>query len=48
MFFGLSNSPTMFQAYMNQIFQKEIAEGWMIVYMDNILIFSKTLEENQK
>jgi len=33
---------------MNQTFQKEIAEGWMIVYMDDILIFSKTLEENQE
>jgi hypothetical protein len=27
---------------------EEIAEGWMIVYMDNILIFLKTLEENQE
>jgi hypothetical protein len=44
MFFSLCNSPVTFQAYMNQTFQKEIAEGWMIVYMDNILIFSKTLE----
>jgi len=48
MFFGLCNSPATFQAYMNQTFQKEITEGWMIVYMDDILIFSKTLEENQK
>jgi hypothetical protein len=48
MFFGLCNSPATFQAYMNQTFQKEIAEGWMIIYMDDILIFLKTLEENQK
>jgi hypothetical protein len=48
MLFGLCNSPATFQAYMNQTFQKEIAEEWMIVYMDDILIFSKTLEENQK
>jgi len=48
MFFGLCNSPATFQAYMNQTFQKEIAKGWMIIYMDDILIFSKTLEENQK
>jgi hypothetical protein len=48
MFFGLCNSPTMFQAYMNQTFQKEIAKGWMIVYMDDFLIILKTLEENQK
>jgi hypothetical protein len=47
-YIGLCNSPATFQAYMNQTFQKEIAEGWMIVYMDDILIFLKTLEENQK
>jgi hypothetical protein len=48
MFFGLCNSPATFQAYVNQTFQKEIAEGWMIVYMDDILIFSKSLEEHQE
>jgi hypothetical protein len=37
MFFGLCNSPATFQAFMNRIFEKEIAEGWMIVYMDDIL-----------
>jgi hypothetical protein len=47
MFFGLCNSPTMFQAYMNWTFQQEINEGWLIIYMDNILIFSKMLEEHQ-
>jgi hypothetical protein len=40
MFFGLCNSPSTFQAFMNKIFEKEIAEGWMIIYMDDILIFS--------
>jgi hypothetical protein len=48
MFFSLCNCPATFQAYMNQTFQKEITEGWMIIYMDDILIFSKTLKENQK
>jgi hypothetical protein len=48
MFFGLCNSLATFHTYMNQTFQKEIAEGWMLVYMDDILIFSKNLEENQK
>jgi hypothetical protein len=47
-FFGLCNSPATFQAYMNQTFQKEIAKGWMIIYIDDILIFLKTLKENQK
>jgi hypothetical protein len=48
MFFGLCNSPAMFQAYMNQTFAKEINEGWLIVYIDNILIFSATLEEQKE
>ena len=41
MFFGLTNSPATFQSMMNAIFAKEIAEGWLIVYMDNILVATK-------
>ena len=26
---------------MNTIFQKEVAEGWLLVYMDDIAIHSK-------
>ena len=38
MFFGLTNSPAMFQMMMNTIFQKEVGEGWLSIYMDNIAI----------
>jgi len=38
MFFGLTNSPATFQAMMNDIFKEEIREGWVSIYMDNILI----------
>ena len=38
MFFGLMNSPATFQTMMKVIFAPEIAEGWLIVYMDDILI----------
>jgi len=38
MFFGLTNSPATFQMMMNAIFQEEIHEGWLIVYMDDMLI----------
>ena len=38
MFFGLMNSPATFQTMMNAIFTPKIAEGWLIVYMDDILI----------
>jgi len=51
MFFGLCNSPATFQAMMDSIFKDEVSEGWIIVYMDDILIFSKdkkTLEEQTK
>ena len=33
---------------MNDIFQDLIAEGIMVVYLDNILIFTKTEEEYAK
>ena len=33
---------------MNDIFQEEITEGWVIIYMDNILVFSKTLKNHRK
>jgi hypothetical protein len=41
MFFGLTNSPATFQTMMNDIFREEIAEGWVVIYMDDILVFSK-------
>ena len=42
MFFGLTNSPATFQTMMNDIFREEIAQGWVIIYMDDILVFSQT------
>ena len=41
MFFGLTNTPATFQMMMNTIFRKEVAEGWLSVYMDDIAIHSK-------
>jgi hypothetical protein len=38
MFFGLTNSPAMFQTMMDAIFREEIASGDVIIYMDDILI----------
>jgi hypothetical protein len=32
---------------MNHVLRYEIREGWLLIYMDALLIFSKTLEENQ-
>jgi hypothetical protein len=41
MFFGLTNSPATFQMMMNMIFRKEVSQGWLSVYMDNIAIHMK-------
>ena len=38
MFFGLTNSPAMFQTMMNAIFAEELRENWLTIYMDNILV----------
>jgi len=48
MFFGMTNSPAIFQTMMNDIFRDLIAEGIMVVYLDNILIFTRTEEEHAK
>ena len=48
MFFGLTNSPATFQTMMNDIFREEIAEGWVVIYMDDILVFSKNEKDHEK
>ena len=42
MFFSLCNSPATFQAMMNGIFRDIVDEGWIVIYMDVILIASET------
>jgi len=48
MFFGMTNSPATFQTMMNDIFRDLIVEGIMVVYLDDILIFTRTEEEHTK
>ncbi|GLB41115.1 putative retrotransposable element tf2 155 kda protein type 1-like [Lyophyllum shimeji] len=48
MFFGLTNSPATFQTMMNDIFRDLIAQGVVCVYLDDILIYTKTLEEHRR
>lgn len=45
MFFGLTNSPATFQNMMNDIFHELVLTGKVVVYMDDILIFSDDLAE---
>ncbi|EUC55739.1 Transposon Tf2-1 polyprotein, partial [Rhizoctonia solani AG-3 Rhs1AP] len=44
--FGLTNAPAAFQHFMNDIFRDLLDES-VVVYLDDILIFSKTEEEHQ-
>src|SRR6266536_4984467 len=48
MFFGLTNSPATFQTMMNEIFQDLVMEGVVSVYIDDILISTKTIEEHRR
>ncbi len=48
MFFGLTNSPATFQWMMNDIFHDLIREGKVTIYLDDILIFSKNLDEHRR
>ena len=48
MFFGLTNSPATFQTMMNVIYKELIDEGVVVVFMDDILIFTESLEEHCK
>jgi SepF-like predicted cell division protein (DUF552 family) len=43
--FGLTNAPAVFQCFMNDIFS-DLLNIYVIVYLDNILIFSKSKEEH--
>ena len=45
MFFGMCNSPAMFQSMMDKTFATMIEGKLVIIYMDDILIFAKTKEE---
>ena len=48
MLFRLTNSPATFQTLMNTIFVDLVAKGIVAVYLDDILIFTRTLEEHRK
>ena len=44
MYFGMTNSLATFQALMNSVFADLIAEGQVVVYMDDILIYSQDIK----
>ena len=42
MFFGQCNSPPTFQAFMDSMFTNIITKGWLVIYMDDVLVFAET------
>ncbi|KAJ8474222.1 hypothetical protein ONZ45_g16023 [Pleurotus djamor] len=48
MFFGLTNSPGTFQTMMNDLFRDLITEGVVVIYLDDILIFTESRDEHRK
>jgi hypothetical protein len=48
MFFGLTNSPATFQTMMNHILRPLIKRGKVLVYMDDIIVFTQTTEEHRR
>ena len=45
--FGLTNAPATFQRLMHEIFRQHL-DTFVIIYLDDILIFSKSAEEHQR
>ncbi|MBW0535839.1 hypothetical protein O181_075554 [Austropuccinia psidii MF-1] len=44
--FGIKNAPAHFQRMVDTIFQEEVLGGWMVVYIDDIIIYSETWEDH--
>lgn len=45
MTFGFTNAPATFQSLMNDVFRPHLYK-WVVIYLDDILIFSRTQEEH--
>ena len=44
--FGLCNAPSVFQRYVNKVFEQLIRENVVVVYMDDVIVPSKSEFEN--
>ncbi|THH07470.1 hypothetical protein EW145_g3348 [Phellinidium pouzarii] len=48
MFFCLCNAPATFQAFVDEIFKELIYRDVIIIYLDDVLIFSQDLQQHRK
>ena len=44
--FGIKNAPSHYQRMMNTIFPEELSEGWLIIYIDDMIVCSETWENH--
>ena len=47
MFFSMTNSPPTFQWFMSNSFRDMIVEGWLVIYMDDLLIYSDNDKDHE-
>ncbi len=43
--FGLANSPSVYQSFVNDIF-RDMLDHWVVLYIDDILIYSNSFDEH--
>ncbi|MBW0569836.1 hypothetical protein O181_109551 [Austropuccinia psidii MF-1] len=46
MHIGIKNEPSHFQRMMNELLPEELSEGWLIIYIDYIIVCSQTWEKH--
>ncbi|MBW0462648.1 hypothetical protein O181_002363 [Austropuccinia psidii MF-1] len=46
MAFAIKNAPSHFQRRINEMFPEELSEGWLIIYIDVIIVCSQTWEQH--
>ncbi|MBW0509722.1 hypothetical protein O181_049437 [Austropuccinia psidii MF-1] len=44
--FGITNAPSHYQKMIKRIFSEELSEGWLIIYIDHIIVCSETWDSH--